>query len=118
MSPAEFTNNHKSLLKSLKKELESKGISVTADFLNADTPYLGSSMINGTEGYYFKVNQRDFLTEDQRDTINNTFPIKIYIDSNIYSAKLLSIGDYDWDDDRYWLPSISFLVIKNGKPMI
>ena len=117
MNPVEFRNNNKSLLQSLKEQLESKGISITADFSNANIPYLGSSMINGTESHYIKVDQRKFLTEDQRDLINKVFPLKIYKDNDIYSAKLLSISDYDWDDDRDWLPSISFLFVKNGKPM-
>lgn len=118
MNPVEFRNNNKSLLQSLKKQLESKGISVTTDFSDTNIPYLGSSMINGKEGYYIKLDQRRFLTEGQRDLINKTFPLKIYKNNDIYSAQLLSISDYDWDDDRDWSPSISFVFIKNGSPMI
>ncbi len=118
MSPVEFRNNNKSLLQSLKKQLESKGISITADFSDTNIPYLGSSMTNGKEGHYIKLDQRAFLSQEQTDLINEAFPLKIYKNNDVYSAQLLSISDYDWDDDRDWPPSISFLFVKNGSPMI
>jgi len=102
------------LLKHAASVLKNQGILVKEEY-DSDIPYVSSSFINGREGIYFKVDQRDFLSNDQEETINRIFPIKFKNDEGYYRLNLLSISDYEWDDDRSWEPSIAMEIVKNGK---
>lgn len=116
MNTWEVKKQYKELLSSAKTTLDSVGIPIRSDY-DADGPYVGSAMINGKEGIYFKIDQNNFLSDNQREIINSIFPIKVRNNRNIYTWNLLSISDYDWDDDRSWVPSISMELIKNGKAL-
>ena len=115
MNPLEVKAKYKDQIVSLENYLGSKGIILTKEY--DGQPYVGSSFISGKEGVYFKIKQRDFLSDLQTETIKNTFPLKIRDGKDLYSWDLLSVSDYDWDDDRYWEPSISVRLIKNGKSL-
>jgi hypothetical protein len=113
INPLEVKAEYENQISSLEHYLKAKGITLTKEYNGQ--PYVGSSFINGKEGVYFKIKQRSFLSESQTETIKNSFPLKITDGKDLYSWDLLSISDYDWDDDRYWEPSVSVRLIKNGK---
>ena len=115
MNTLEIKSQYKRVLSSARSSLESAGIPIKEDYESG--PYVGSSMINGKEGIYFKIDQRNFLSDAQREIIKEVFPIKIRDGKDLYTWNLLDIADYDWDDDRYWEPSISMELIKNGKTL-
>jgi hypothetical protein len=110
-----FVNDNINVLKKLKSILDSNAIKIESEFSSKDKPYVGHSFINGNEAIYFKINQRSFLSDNQKEVIESIFPITLKDNEDIYTFKLMSIFDYDWDDDRYWYPSISFTAAKNGK---
>jgi len=114
MTLLEFKNQHSEALKKAAGILTSQGINIKNE-LFSDEPYISSSIVNKKEGIYFKVNQYSFLSNQQKYGIQSTFPIKISHNNKNYRLNLLSISDYDWDDDRSWEPSISMEVIINGK---
>jgi len=117
MKQVDIKTEFADLLKHAASVLKGEGILVKNEY-NSDLPYISSSFINGREGIYFKVDQRDFLSDDQEETINRIFPIKFKNDEGYYRLNLLSIYDYEWDDDRSWEPSIAMEIIHNGKMVI
>ena len=72
-----------------------------------------TAFVNGEAALHFKIKHNDFLSKANRDAINNAFPL----DLDGYHFELLSIFDFDWDDDRTWEPGISLRVTKNGQPI-
>ncbi len=117
MTPVDIKTEFADLLKHAASVLKSEGILIKEEY-NSNLPYINSSFTNGREGIYFKVDQRDFLEPNQHDVINKVFPIKLKTDKGYYRLNLLSVTDYDWDDDRSWEPSISMEMIHNGKTVI
>jgi hypothetical protein len=117
MTISEVKVEHKDLLLLLQTILDSSGITLEEDY-NSNIPYLGSSLINKKEGFYVRLKQRSNLSAKQLDIINNSFPIKMRNEKDIYVVNMLSYSDFDWDDDRTWQPSISIEIIKNGKPLL
>lgn len=117
MSISEIKVEHKDLLLSFQNILDSSGITLEKDY-NSNIPYLGSSSINKKEGFYVRLNQRTNLSAKQLHIIKNCFPMKIRNEKDIFVLNMLSYSDFDWDEDRYWQPSISIEIIKNGKPLL
>lgn len=79
-------------------------------------PCVASSMSGEQgEGIYFRVDVSRHLDDEERMRIFNIFPIKNVLG---YEVRLHGIGDFDYDDDRYWLPSVSFGFYKNNKNII
>lgn len=72
-----------------------------------------SSFVNGEAALYFKVLHNTFLGEVVWKKIEDAFPVEL----DGYEFKLLSIFDFDWDDDRIWQPGISLKVLRNGQPI-
>ena len=72
-----------------------------------------SSFINGEAALHFKILHNSFLGEVVWSKIQNTFPVEL----DGYEFQLLSIFDFDWDDDRTWEPGISLRVLKDGQPI-
>lgn len=116
ITPLEVKSKYENQISSLEHYLKAKGIFLTKE--HDGQPYVGSSFVNGKEGVYFKIKQRSFLSESQTETIKSSFPLKITDGKDLYSWDLLCISDYDWDDDRYWEPSVSVRLIKNGKNIL
>ena len=110
-----FIDNNNHIFKKLKSVFDSNAIEIEGEFRDSNQPYIGHSFINGNEAVYFRINQRSFLSDDQKEIIESIFPLTLKDNDDIYTFKLMSIFDYDWDDDRYWPPSVSFTTIKNGK---
>lgn len=117
MKQVDIKTEFADLLKHAASVLKGEGILVKDEY-NSDLPYISSSFINGREGIYFKVDQRDFLSPEQHDAIDKVFPIKLRTDKGYSRLNLLTVMDYDWDDDRSWEPSISMEIIHNGKMVI
>jgi hypothetical protein len=114
MRPVDVKTEFADLLKHAASVLKGEGILIKEEY-DSDLPYVSSSFINGREGIYFKVDQRDFLSQDQHEAIDKVFPIKLRTDKGYYRLNLLTVMDYDWDDDRSWEPSISVEIVENGK---
>jgi len=66
----------------------------------------GTCIVNGTEVYNIKWIQSTFVSDDRMEDIKQMFPFKI---GNI-EFELSTIFDYDYDDERDYLPSIAFTV--------
>jgi len=115
---ASFMKENETLLKELRSTFENNGIAIKTSLGSTEMPSVGSSLVNGIKGLYFKVKYSDYLSRFQKNQIKDLFPIKIVDNDDIYSAHLLSISDYDWDDDRDWPPSILFTLTKNGKDLL
>lgn len=73
-------------------------------------PYVNSS----NNGFYFRLDTTRFLTDQEQDFIRSRFPIKI----DGYEFILDRIMNFDWDDDRPFLPSIHITVKKDGQFVI
>jgi protein associated with RNAse G/E len=68
----------------------------------------------GEEGIYFRVNQMGNFNSKEIEDIKRALDIRI----EGYEVKLLSIGDFEMDDDRYWYPSISFTFVKDNQNVL
>lgn len=99
MKAKEIIERREDLLKGLIKHIGSK-LRISKDYrgdLNVDTCY-----INGGEYLSIKLDYNNFLTDNQRDTINSLFPQEV----DGIEFRLMNIWDYDYDDERSWNPSI------------
>ena len=86
---------------------------IGATKLELELPYykyrhVSTCFVNGEAGLSLRVQRYDFLTDDEMQRITNAFPIEI----DGYKFELLSIFDYDYDDDRSWMPSICIRIIR------
>ena len=70
----------------------------------SDRPYIGSGNYNGVEGWYFKRNSDDNFTNSEKKTIKQILLKRGF--------KCKGIHDYEveWDGDRSYRPSISFIL--------
>ena len=72
--------------------------------LNTGQPRLGNGNYNGIEGWYFtKPNKNDY-TNKQIKVIKETLL------SKGFKCKGVSEGEMDIDDDRYFYPTIKFIL--------
>lgn len=115
MKPIEFGFKYKNQIDYLVNCLKSNNITLTKQYNG--NPYIGFSFIDGEPGIYFKIEQKDILSYNQKEIIANIFPIEIKKRNNVYLWNILFISDYNRDNDKYWKPSISVQLIKNGKPI-
>ena len=77
------------------------------DGLNyTDTPRLGSGNYNGIPGWYFTKADKNDFTNKEKSLIKKLFASKKF--------KVVSVndGEMEFDDDRYFYPSISFILNK------
>jgi hypothetical protein len=102
--------------KTMAKLLLKNGINIDYQFdwssdaldgLNyTDTPRLGSGNYNGISGWYFtKANKIDFTNSEK-------YLIKKLFASKKFKVVSVNDGEMDVDDDRYFYPSISFILNK------
>ena len=104
---------NKNKFKTLAKTLEKVGIqidyqvdwseSVGGSIKYTDQPRLGSGTYNGIQGWYFTKNDNQNWSNKEKKLIRETLKKKGY--------KCKGIDDYEveWDNDRSYRPSISFV---------
>lgn len=70
----------------------------------SDKPYIGSGNYNGVEGWYFRRNSDKNFTNSEKKTIKQILLKRGF--------KCKGIDDYEveWDGDRAYRPSISFIL--------
>lgn len=121
MTSYEFTSSNKDLFKQIAERLEAAGTGLyfESDYNSADrtftrtnTPYVGSGIYDRVEGFYFKAD-RDYFNISSK-AIAELFPMNI----DGFEIKMVSFGDFDWDDDRTWPESIGFAIFKEGKNVL
>lgn len=123
MTSYQFTSENKDLFKQIAARLNEAGVGLDMEsdwehwkqhkeLVYTDMPYVGSGIYYGTEGFYFKADNRYFNISSK--AIEELFPINI----DGFEIKMVSFGDFDWDDDRYWPESIGFVISKDGKNVL
>jgi hypothetical protein len=107
-SPQRMVTLNKSIFEKLGDYLTS---TLKYDFNKVDGHYHYTTCIKTKnritdEGFSLNFKQSEFVTEKQRKAIEGLFPVCI---GNL-RFKLLSVFDYDFDEEREWQPSIGFTV--------
>ena len=76
------------------------------DMSETDQPRLGSGNYNGIPGWYFTKADKNDFTNKEKSLIKKLFASKKF--------KVVSVndGEMEFDDDRYFYPSISFILNK------
>tara|TARA_B100001564_G_scaffold68023_1_gene53701 strand:+ start:17 stop:346 length:330 start_codon:yes stop_codon:yes gene_type:complete len=101
----------KNRFKTLGKLLAKNGIDISyvADWSSSmmhdtDQPRLGSGSYNGIPGWYFTKSNKNNFNNSEKKIIKDVFKSKGF--------KVVSIDDYEveWDNDRSYYPSISFIL--------
>ena len=77
-----------------------------------DVPEIRGYMGPEGEGFSFRSDSNFFGIN--REALEANFPISI----NNHSIEFASFFDYDWDEDRTWPETISFIISKNGKNVL
>ena len=104
---------NKNRFKTLGKLLAKNGIDIDymADWSSSmmhdtDQPRLGSGSYNGIPGWYFTKSNKNNFNNSEKKIIKDVFKSKGF--------KVVSIDDYEveWDNDRSYYPSISFILNK------
>tara|TARA_Y100000590_G_C15638132_1_gene983825 strand:- start:566 stop:976 length:411 start_codon:yes stop_codon:yes gene_type:complete len=106
----DFFQKHPQLFEILASVANLYKVNIGRQMNDRDKPNINASCSNGREGFYFRVRQYAYLTDDQYQTIHDMFPLSI----KGYTLVLFGVSDFDHDDDRYWEPSVSFGIYKNG----
>lgn len=109
MSNNEFIERNIGFCQALCAILTLKGLDIERDNMDSDLPHLGSSHGGYGEGMYIRIRQYKSLTDDQFKQIKSIFPLSI----EGYELRLHSIGDFDYDEDRMWRPSVQFGIYKH-----
>jgi|TARA_B100000073_G_C23630429_1_gene532338 hypothetical protein len=100
----------KNRFRTLGKELAKNGINIKymvdwgdPERSYTDQPYLGSGTYNGIEGWYFRKDNNVNYTNKEKKLIKEILLKKGF--------KCKGIDDYEveWDNDRSYPPSISFI---------
>ena len=80
--------------------------SVNGNIQYTDQPRLGSGTYNGIEGWYFTKNNNTNYSKKEKKLIKETLLSKGF--------KCKGIDDYEveWDNDRSYRPTISFILNK------
>jgi len=103
----------KNRFKTLGKLLAKNGIDISyvADWSSSmmhdtDQPRLGSGNYNGIPGWYFTKADKNDFTSKEKSLIKELFASKKF--------KVVSVndGEMEFDNDRYFYPSISFILNK------
>lgn len=100
MKAKELINAYPELMSELLGYIKSNGFELVTNYRGDEE--VSTCFINGGEYLSVRLNQRTFLSDNQRDTLNTIFPTKI----GKVKFELLSIWDYDYDDERDWKPSL------------
>jgi hypothetical protein len=108
-----FEKENGDLIRSVAHLLGLKGIEVERDHTNG-MPVVSGAHIMGEEGIYFRVNQMGNFNSKEIEDIKRALNIRI----EGYEVKLLDIGDFEMDDDRYWEPTIAFTFVKDNQNVL
>ena len=100
----------KNRFKTMAKLLAKNDISINymvdwgGDMSETDQPRLGSGNYNGIPGWYFTKSNKNNFNSSEKKIIKDVFKSKGF--------KVVSIDDYEveWDNDRSYYPSISFIL--------
>ena len=98
----------KNRFKTMAKLLAKNDISINymvdwgGDMSETDQPRLGSGSYNGIPGWYFTKSNRN----DWND--NEKFLIKELFTSKDFKVVSVSDGEMEFDNDRYFYPTINF----------
>jgi len=100
----------KNRFKTLGKALAANGIDINymidwaGDMSNTDQPRLGNGHYGDDQGWYFTKPNRNDYTSKQIKVIKETLL------SKGFKCKGVSEGEMDIDDDRYFYPTIQFIL--------
>lgn len=108
-----FEKENGDLIRSVAHLLGLKGIEVERDHTDG-MPVLAGAHIGSEEGMYFRVNQMGNFNSKEIENIKRALDIRI----DGYEVKLLDIGDFEMDDDRYWYPTIAFTFVKDNQNVL
>jgi hypothetical protein len=108
-----FEKENGDLIRSVAHLLGLKGIEVERDHTTG-MPMVSGAHIAGEEGIYFRVNQMGNFNFQEVENIKRALDIRI----EGYEVKLLDIGDFEMDDDRYWHPTIAFTFVKDNQNVL
>jgi hypothetical protein len=114
MNHLEFVKKNINLFHTLGCITKIKGLKIERDMSDSDLPHIGSSCGSDGKGMYLRIHQYTGLTDEQYKIIKNLFPLSI----EGFELRLHSIGDFDYDEDRTWAPSVQFGVYKNNLNML
>lgn len=111
MSSSDFIQKYNLYVEMIADQLETEGVKVDKDFRGNTTTggYSGKE-----KGFYIRLNYYGSLPKDAISSIKSIFPWTI----DGFEFRLLGITDFDFDDDRHFLPSVGIAVYKNGESVI
>lgn len=66
--------------------------------------------VDGEEGLSIRIKSYAFLSDIDKKNITNAFPVTICESDSCLEFELLTIFDFDFDDERWWYPSIGMRV--------
>ena len=100
----------KNRFKTMAKLLAKNDISINymvdwgGDMSETDQPRLGSGNYNGIPGWYFTKSNRNDWNDDEK------FLIKELFTSKDFKVVSVSDGEMEYDNDRYFYPTINFIL--------
>ena len=106
----EFYKQNPDIFRILAAYLKVKGFRIDLHRDDKELPIINSSMSGEGEGGYFCIEQCKCLDPGQYELIDDLFPIKI----KNYNFEKVAVSDFEYDDDRVWKPSISFIIYKGN----
>lgn len=106
----EFYKQNTDIFRILAAYLKVKGFRIDLHRDDRDLPTINSSMSGEGPGGYFRIEQYKCLDPGQYELIDDLFPIRI----KGYDFKKVAVSDFEYDDDRIWKPSISFVIYKGN----
>jgi len=114
MHHLQFFKQNLCLFQALGNIIKHMGLDIQRELYDKDTPTVGAAHGTDGEGMYLRINQQKNLTDVQHEMIKNLFPLSI----EGYELRLHSIGDFDYDEDRTWCPSIQFGIYKDEQNIL
>ena len=116
-----FVKENQELFIALASILNTKGanMSMECEYVDGNIKYSNLPVISGYmgpegEGFYFRANSRCFGMSELE--FAQSFPINI----DGYTFRMVSFSDYEieFDGDRSYPESVSFIIEKNGKNVL
>lgn len=103
-----------SVLNDKGANIEMEGSFQNGEFIYSNMPEVRGYMGPDGEGFYFRANRRYFGLSEME--FANLFPINI----DGYNCRMVSFSDYEveFDGDRSYPESISFIIEKEGKNIL
>ena len=103
-----------SVLNAKGADIEMEGSFQNGEFIYSNMPEVRGYMGPDGEGFYFRANRRYFGLSEIEFT--NLFPINI----GGYNCRMVSFSNYEveFDNDRSYPESVSFIIEKEGKNIL